>query len=248
MTTLISTVTIPPQSHSSLGVFELCPKQYYHKYIARDVKFQPSYDSQWGDEAHQHLENFVKAQGNYVIPDRRHEKTGQSMRDYQWSAEVIMERAARRGGYVLAERQFGLTHDHDTADYWDKGCWLRGKIDVTVIYPKLREAEVFDYKTGKRKDDPDQCVLYSASAMVDYSNVDVVRAAYVWLKEPPNTAISKPLVYQRTELPKLFGLFDHKYTQLADAYQSGVFPPKPNGLCRQWCDVASCEFYGKGRR
>lgn len=246
--TLIPTVTIPPQSHSSLNTFETCPRQYYHKYVARDVKFKPSYDSEWGDNAHLHLENFVNAQGNYQIPHEVHAKTGQSMRDYQWSAETIMERAARRGGYVLAERQFGLTHDHATADYWDKGCWLRGKIDITVLYPKLGEAEVFDYKTGKRKDDPEQCVLYSASAFVDYTEVKTVRAAYVWLKESPATAIGKPLTYARDQLPQMLGLFDKKYAMLKDAYADGVFPPKPNGLCARFCDIESCEFYGRGRR
>jgi len=108
VTDLIPVVNIPPQSHSSLEVFMTCPKQYYHKYVARDVKFQPSYASEWGDNAHKHLELYIKAGGNYTIPDERHKDTGQSMRDYQWVADALLNRAAQRGGYVLAERQFAV--------------------------------------------------------------------------------------------------------------------------------------------
>lgn len=146
MTNLIPVTQIPPQSHSSLNTFVTCPKQYYHKYIARDVKFQPSYESEWGDKAHKHLELYLKANGNYTFPDERHKDTGQNMRDYQKYGDLLLNRAAQRGGYVLAERNFGVDHGKDTTDYWDKKAWLRGKIDVTIIYNSLGEAEVYDFK------------------------------------------------------------------------------------------------------
>lgn len=572
MTTLIPAVNIPPQSHSSLQTFELCPRQYEAKYVLRNVKFQPSYESEWGDRAHQYLENYLKASGKYEIPSEVHKDTKQNMRDYQWIGDALLTRAQSRGGYVLAERNFALDHDKDTADYWDKSCWLRGKIDVTIIYPQQGEAEVYDFKglpldtklptptgwttmgevavgdtlfgadghpckvlakskvknlpcykvefddktsvvcdeehlwaledgsvvnvkelqrshriplaapvlcdntelpidpyvlglwladgkhtsgeitkpdagvwdeiqrrgydishdystkagdskcrvhtvyglrkqlraagllgdkhipavylrahredridllrglmdgdgtanhtrrqvvyvscddrlarqvhelalslgvratirdvqqsgfgktvvakwvvfspigfnpfllqrkadkaeamlssqvdsmgrewgprkyrrvvsveqtqsvptqcisvdssdntylctehfipthnTGKKKDDPDQCILYSASAMVDYSNVHKVRAGYIWLKLTPDKAVDKPITYTRADLPNMFRVFDDKYAALRSAYESGVFPPKPNGLCGKWCDVMTCEFNGRGR-
>lgn len=247
MTTLIPIVNIPPQSHSSLQTFELCPRQYEAKYVLRNVKFQPSYESEWGDRAHQYLENYLKASGKFEIPSEVHKDTKQNMRDYQWAGDALLTRAQSRGGYVLAERKFALDHEKDTADYWDKTCWLRGKIDVTIIYPQQGEAEVYDFKTGKKKDDPDQCILYSASAMVDYGNVSKVRAGYIWLKLPADKAVDKPMTFTRADLPNMFRAFDAKYFALQDAYESGVFPPKPNGLCKNWCDVP-CEFNGRGIR
>lgn len=244
MTELIPVVNIPPQSHSSLEVFMTCPKQYYHKYVARDVKFQPSYASEWGDNAHKHLELYIKAGGNYTIPDERHKDTGQSMRDYQWVADALLNRAAQRGGYVLAERQFAVDRNHDTAGYWDKDAWLRGKIDVTIIYNGLGEAEVYDYKTGKKKSEVEQAMLYSASAMADYSNIHRVKAGYIWLKLPKEQMIDKPIVYTRNDLATMWQPFEQKYAALAEAYTSGVFPPKPNPLCRQWCDCP-CQFNGR---
>ena len=32
---------------------------------------------------------------------------------------------------------------------------------------------------------------------------------------------------------------------LSDAHLYNQFPPKPSGLCKQWCDVISCEFNGR---
>lgn len=247
MTTLIPVVNIPPQSHSSLNTFVTCPKQYKHKYILRDVKFQPSYESEWGDNAHKHMENYIKASGNYPFPDERHKDTGQNMRDYQKFADMLMDRAARRGGYVLAERQFGVDKTKDTTDYWNKQAWLRGKIDVTIIYNGLGEAEVYDYKTGKKKDDVEQAMLYSASAMVDYSNIHRVKAGYIWLKLPVEKAIDKPLIYTRDMLPMMWQPFEDKYHNLRRAYETDTFPPKPSGLCKAWCDCP-CEFNGRGIR
>lgn len=146
MENLIHVVNIPPQTHSSLQLFDLCPRQYDAKYRSKTVKFEQNYEGQWGDAAHMHLENYIKASGKYQYPDEQHRDSGQNMRDYQWVGESLLTRAQARGGYVLAERKFGIGYDRDTADYWDKSGWLRGKIDITIIYPSLREAEVFDLK------------------------------------------------------------------------------------------------------
>lgn len=242
MTELIPVVNIPPQTHTSLQVFELCPRQYDAKYRSKTVKFEQSFEGQWGDTAHNSLEAQLKNNGRYQFPDQVHPKTGQNMRDYQWIGETLLARAHQRGGYVLAERKFAIGYDRDTADYWDKSSWLRGKIDVTIIYPALREAEVYDLKTGKKKDDPLQIDMYSVSAMLDYGNVDKVRAAYVWGKLPPNKAVDKPKVYTRDDINPILNTFELKTNDVKNAWATGVFPPRPNNLCG-WCDVTTCEFH-----
>lgn len=242
MTQLIPTVTIPPQTVSSVQLFDLCPRQYDAKYRTKSVKFVQSYEGEWGDTAHLSLENQLKAGGNYQFPDQTHRVSGQNMREYQWIGEALLHRARSLGGYVLAERKFAIGHDRDTADYWDKSGWLRGKIDVTILYPSLRLAEVYDLKTGKKKDDPLQLDLYSVSAMLDYGDVDTVKAGYVWGKLAPNKAIDKPLVYTRDDVPRILNTFEIKTNNIKHAWQTGVFPPSPNPLCG-WCDVVECQFH-----
>lgn len=246
MTDLIPVVNIPPQTHSSLQVFDLCPRQYAEKYVHKTVKFQQSYEGEWGDEAHKHLENQLKAGGSYQFPSKVHKDTGQNMRDYQWIGEALLARAKSKGGYVLAERKFAIDYGRETDDYWNKSTWLRGKIDVTIIYPELRMAEVTDLKTGKKKDDPLQVDLYSVSAMLDYSNVDTVKAGYIWAKLPPDKAVDKPLVYTRDSIQPILNTFELKTNEVKHAWATGNFPPRPNPLCKKWCDVLSCEFNGRG--
>lgn len=248
MTDLIPVVNLPPQTHSSLQVFDLCPRQYDAKYRTKTVKFQQSYDGWWGDLGHKSLETYIKANGNYKFPDQTHEQNGENIRNYQWIGESLLHRAKERGGYVLSERKFAIDHDRSTGDYWDKKTWLRGMIDVTIIYPKLREAEVYDLKLGKKKDDTLQVDLYSVSAMLDYTEVDKVKAGYIWAKLGPNKAVDKPLVYTRDSIQPILNTFAAKTNEVKHAWATGNFPPRPNPLCKKWCDVMNCDFNGRGGR
>lgn len=244
MTQLISVTTIPPQSHSSLNTFETCPRQYEARYILKTLPYEETVATAWGNAAHDALEKFLKTGGREQLPDLQHPETGINLRNYQWAGEIVLERAARRGGYILAERSMAVGRDKDTADYWDKNAWLRGKIDVTVLYPARGEAEVFDWKTSaKKKADEAQLKLYSASALTDFVEVNVVKSAFVWLNFKDRAPIDPPAVYQRAQLPQLWDVFEQKYAQLLNAYNTGVFPPKPSGLCRGWCGVQTCEFW-----
>lgn len=235
----IPVVQIPTQSHSSLDTFMTCPRMYQAKYVTREVKFKPTLESRWGDNAHHHLEIYVESKGTCPIPEQINPKTGENMRDYQWAGDAILARAEQKNAQVLVERKFGIGHNRQTNGYFDKLGYLRGKIDVTLLYDNV--AETFDYKTGKKKSDPDQLVMYNASALLDYPQVEVVRGGYIWLKEPPAKAIDKPLEFTRQNLPDMFAIFDSKYARVRHAYEKQQFPPKKGPLCG-WCDVESCEF------
>lgn len=227
-----------PQSHSSLEVFNTCPRQYEAKYITREVKFQQNAAAAWGDKAHMALEAYVLSGGTTQLP--------QEMAMYQRYGDWLLNRAAQRGGQILVERKAAVTRDLQSTSYGAKGekrAWIQGKIDVTVLYPHLREAEVFDWKTNEKiKNDVTQLKLYNGFALTDFQDIDVVRSGYVWLK---HDQVSPPQITSREELPAIWGVFDHKYNQLRDAYVRGVFPPKPNGLCKKWCDVVSCPHNGR---
>lgn len=140
----IPVVTIPTQSHSSLDTFMTCPRMYKAKYITKEVQFKPTMASRWGDHAHHHLEMYIVGNGQYNIPTEINPQTGENMRDYQWVGDALLERAHRKGGKLLAERKFGVNHSKQPNNYFDKFGWLRGKIDVTLLYDNV--AEVTDFK------------------------------------------------------------------------------------------------------
>ena len=226
-----------PQSYSSLNVFETCPRQYEAKYITKEVKYVQSQAAAWGDQVHTVLENYLKTQGGIAVPP--------NMAMYRPFGDWVLERAAKNGGQVLAERQTGVTKAHTACAYKDKQRWIGGKIDVTIIYPQQRRAEVFDWKTGKIRNDATQLKLYNGFTFADYPEIDTAASGYVWLE---HKQVSPPLVLQRSDADNVWSEFEHKYRQLQDAYVRGVFQPTPNPLCAKWCDVVSCEFHGKGRR
>jgi hypothetical protein len=238
---------IPPQSHSSLNLFETCPRQYEARYILKTLPYEETVATAWGNAAHKAAEDFILSGGRVAFPDQRHPENGKSLKEYQWCAEAVMERAAKRGGELLVERSMAVTRDKQPTDFWSSDAWLRGKIDVTILYPDRGEAEILDWKTNaKKKTDPAQTKLYCAATFAEYPWVETTKAGFVFLNFPD--AFDRPTVFPRFHAPALWRGFEDKFAQLQDAYNSGVFPPKPSGLCRQWCGVTTCEFYGRGRR
>jgi hypothetical protein len=235
-----------PQSYSSLSVFETCPRQYEAKYLTKEVPYVQTPAAAWGDLAHSHLEQYLKAGGQHHIPGvvPGYEAFG-PMNAYQRFADWVLNRAAKRGGTVLAERSAAVDLSHNPVAYKSKTRWIGGKIDVTILYPQECAAEVFDWKTGKVKNDATQLKLYNNFALADYPTINTASAGYIWLAQD---SISPPVFSTRDELESNWSVFEHKYAGLKAAYRSGVFPAKPNGLCAKYCDVTSCEHHGRGRR
>lgn len=222
-----------PQSHSSLNVFETCPRQYEAKYITKEVKYVQSAAAAWGDEVHKALESFLVSQATVSLPT--------NMAQYQKWGEVILRRADSIGGRVLAEVSMGITKDGQGVDYWDKRAFFRGKGDVLILAPEKKCAENYDWKTGKIKNDTMQLKGYNLLTLATHQEIDVVRAGFVWL---PDNKLSPPEVATREQFGEQLRLITDRWARLRTAYMRGVFPPRPNGLCRKYCDVTSCEHHG----
>ena len=53
----------------------------------------------------------------------------------------------------------GITEAGDACDFFAKDVWLRGKIDAIVIRQPM--AAIFDWKTGKKREDPGELELHA---------------------------------------------------------------------------------------
>jgi CRISPR/Cas system-associated exonuclease Cas4 (RecB family) len=216
-----------PWSPTSLSDFETCPRRFYITRVSKQVREPQTAQLAEGNKQHKALENALK--GTEGLPH--------AYKHYQ----PIIDRLRAAPGIKQAERDFALTSSFKPTGYWDKDAWVRGKVDVTIVLPT--SAVVIDYKTGKVKESEDQAKLYAGVAFAENPACQEVRTAYIWLAHDKVS----PRTFTREDLPGIWQEFTGRVKRMEHAASSNDFPPRPSGLCREWCPVGRslCEHCGK---
>jgi hypothetical protein len=180
----------------------------------------------YGNAVHKALELDLK--GEQPLPEK--------FKDYR----PLTQRIKMTPGKKIVEQKIALTKGFAQTTYFGNDVWLRAVIDVGVIQPT--KAVVMDWKTGKPKTDSDQMKLFAAVAFQTYPHIESVDTAFVWLG---HNKIDKQ-TFKRDETPVIWQDFTRRVSRIEHAVKSGDFPPKPSGLCREWCPVGRklCEFCG----
>lgn len=228
-------IKVIPWSYSAMNTFETCPRQYEAKHVTKEVPFVQNEAGKWGDEVHKALENAIKL--GRPLPS--------NMVQYKPFLDAVKRRAEKLGGKLIAEQQVAVTRDLKFVSWFTKRTaenpvWFRTKIDATVLCDGY--AEIYDWKTGKKKDDSDQLLLYVLVLFLLYPNIQRVKVGFVWLKEGE---VDPPVEYTRDQLPEILEYWEKKYEVLEEAWVLNDFPPKPSGLCKRWCEVTSCPHNGQ---
>lgn len=234
-----------PWSHSSLSGFSTCARQYEEIKVLRNYQDQKNDASVWGDRFHTQAENYI---GNCILGKSGRCPLGGShlpaeMEQYR----KYLDQFVLRPGRTLVEQELGLNAHLQPCDFLGPDVWMRGIIDVLTI--EGREALVDDHKTGKRKKDPQQLIIFALLTFYHYPEVDTVHTAFHWVAVPdPVTGYAKDSeTYHRHQIDALWAMLLPKLRDYAKAFHSGVFPPNPSGLCKKHCAVDSCEYHGRGR-
>lgn len=231
-----------PWSHSALGDFLNCPKQYFHKRVAKDVQDVQGEAALWGDQVHQFFEasilairgqqaeadviwNTLRLQG--MDPDA-------SFKVYLPYLEAVL---AIPHDEILPERQYAIGKDLKPCDWFDSEVWCRGIIDVLLI--KGNKAYALDWKTGKRKLGSKQLKLFALLVFLHHPEIDEVKTGFVWLKEGK----SDYETFRRHEEAELWQAFIGDLARYNAAFKADMWTPRKSGLCRGWCPVTSCEFW-----
>lgn len=221
-----------PWSISSLTAYETCPRRRYLTGTKQSVPEPQTAATIEGNEVHKSLELAVK--GTQGLPPK-----------HQVYQPIIMRVLAAKGAKE-AERNFGLTPSYKPAGFWDKSTWVRGKIDLTIQQPETRTALALDWKTGKRKTDDTrtsgQLALTAAVIFAELAWVEKVKTGYVWLK----TGQIDQETYTRADVPAIWDGFNIRVQRMVRSAETGSFPARPSGLCREWCPVGKnlCEHCG----
>jgi len=218
---------ILPWSYSSLQQYETCPRRFKITRIQKLIKEPMTQATIWGNEAHKALELALK--GTNALPAKFS------------SYKPMLDRLKATPGIKEAERNFALTAAFTPTDYWSPDAWVRGKADVTITRSKT--GFLFDYKTGKPKEDSDQLNLFAAVLLAEKPFLDRAYTGYLWLA---HDKVDIGIV-EREAVPIIWQGFTSRVARMVRSAERDDFPPKPSGLCKEWCPVGkgNCEFCGK---
>lgn len=209
-------------SYSALTTYELCPKKYYHLYVAKDIK---DLDSSWaadGKFIHDAMKKRVVEKKPLPLQIRNFEKIASSF--------------ASVPGEMHGEMQLAINRKFEPVGYFAPDVWCRTIIDLTIVQGNV--AIVVDWKTGKVKDEPTQMALCAAVLSRWMPEVTLFKTIFVWLQAGEMT----PKRYTTDDFTGVWNNLLPRVTAIEEARKITNFPASPNKLCG-WCPVTTCPHF-----
>lgn len=229
-------------SHSAMGDFESCPKSFYHKRIAKDVKDVQGEEATWGDQVHKFFEAVINEMNGLPLSAVQTTMVLQGKEGYLKKYLPYIELLfSMKADEMVAEKQMAINRELKPCDWFAKDVWCRGIIDVLLV--KGHRARAIDWKTGKRKQNSRQLKLFALLVFLFYPEVTECKTDFVWLK----TDEIDSETYYRSQEADLWQEFLPSLAKYNAAFKAEIFPPKKSGLCNGWCPVTSCEFWAPKR-
>jgi len=186
----------------------------------------------WGDELHHAGEKFIV--DNVPLPS--------NMGHY----EAYFQSFKARAGVTRAERKYALTRQLMPCDFFAPEVWCRGVLDVLTLDGTV--AWIDDHKSGKRKKDMQQLIVSALLTFYHHPEINTCHTAFHWLQEGFEETAKDRETYTRAQIPELWAILVPKLERYRAAFVAGVFPAKPSGLCKKFCVVDTCEYWGSGSR
>jgi hypothetical protein len=226
-------------SYSKLKNYETCPRRYKAIDVDKSVEQPRSEALDRGDELHEAMKNRV--QGTTPLPPHL-------IYMEHWAEKLT--RVLHPFQIIQCELKMSNDREGNPTGYFDKRTWFRSKIDYFRLMPTGKENQDFghvvDYKTGKppRVWDGTQLMLNAWQIFQSYKSVASLRVDYLWTEYNDTSHET----YTREEIPHLMAEVTPRVSAMEEAHKTDNFPPKPGGLCMEYCDVTSCEHWGKRPR
>lgn len=217
-------------SHTAIAQFKTCPMQYAGSRYYMTVAFEETEAIRWGNLVHKALELRLK----------RGTKLPKEMQKWEKYCLAFEQAAEKNDGKIYPEIEMCITRNFHLTDWFSKQAWGRGKLDVLIdcgdtIY-------IYDWKTGKKKDDPDQLRTSAAFAALKFPDAKRYVTKFVWLQHDGADAVSGDS-FDASEIPVIWDSLLERLTTMVDAWRHEQFPCKTSGLCYGWCQVTDCEHW-----
>jgi hypothetical protein len=197
-------------SYSSLGLFQQCPRKYYHLRVVKDIKEPETTAILYGKEVHLALEEYIR--DGKPVPVQFKEFT------------EIADMLKAMPGDKLCEYKMGLTKDIQACGFFDENVWFRGVADLLIINGDT--ARVIDYKTGKSSEfaDKKQLELMALAVFKHFPKVRTVKAGLIFLVA--NDFVKAD--FEKKDAPITWLKWIQETDRLEEAHEVNVWNPKPN--------------------
>jgi len=215
-------------SYSKLKNWRTCPRRYHDIDVAKIYGEEKSEALDYGNRVHKAFEQRIKAGVPFTA----------EFAEFEDAALKLLQVP----GKVMVEQQLAIKQDFSACTWFDKQTWFRSIADFLAVNGPV--ALAIDYKTGKILEDSEQLALMAECVFSHYPDVLAVRTEFWWLKDD---AATKQVFYRKDRAATWQGIMP-EVNQLKAAHETNTFPPKPNGLCKKYCIVTGCPYWGKGGR
>ena len=205
--------------------FEVCPRRHHEVDLKKSVAEGESEQLTWGNSVHDALARRIRDGIDLPIGMTMYEET--------------CRKICASPGTILVEQQLAINKDFGPTAWFAPDTWFRAKVDVAVVNGPV--ALIGDWKTGKILEDSVQLTLAAAAMFAHAPKVQKIRSRFYWLGDDVKTDLD----LDRAGMAPFWGSIWPRVEALKQAYDTGNYPPVPGRLCRRWCPVRSCEYWGK---
>lgn len=221
-------------SFSSIELYKLCPRKYEGERLTKEVEFTDTEATIYGTDCHKAFEDGI----THGLP----------MPDRFAFCQPLLDMVLRWRGEKYAEMKLGAKTDSNgvwvTCDFFDPDCEIRGVADVVVLSGTT--ARVIDWKTGSAKSfkyaKPAQLLLMAFLLYLKYPHLTLVKGALIFVAVKDGVIRQE---YSRDDAVKIMAFYGNDLIRRMGSYNTGIFNPNPNPLCKKWCGVLSCVHNGQ---
>lgn len=216
-------------SYSSISLFLQCPRKYHRLRIVKDIVEPPQHHLIYGSAVHKAAEEYIR-DGTPIPP---------KFSQFQPQLDAMKNLK----GVKYCEYELGMKKDFTPCKFDDPDVWARGIVDLLVIDGD--KARIIDYKTSKSSEyaDTKQLEILSLLTFKNFPEIKTIKAGLLFL-------VAKDLVpkeYQSDMQSTAWTKWVGNVQQLEAALNNGVWNPKPNFTCRNFCAVTDCEHNGRSQ-
>lgn len=217
-------------SYSKMKNFEICPR----KHEAYDLK-KIVVEAQGPDSP--------LAEGNRI-----HAVMHKALRDKEMLPIDLLylqpwiDKVLSKPGELYVEQQYAITDQFTKCAWFAPNAWFRAIGDAIKIYDKA--GIIWDWKTGKIVEDSVQLALTAQCLFCHFPQLEVVASKFVWLAHECETTDT----FTRGKLAMMWPGLYARLDPMKRSFETGLYTPKPSGMCVRYCGVTTCEFHGKGTR